>query len=153
MKKIVFVISFMSSLILVSQTVTSIQNGSWNHRSTWAGGIIPTKNSDVVIAHEVLVDSPLNQINNLVINSPSGKISILESKSVTLRGTIENNNYIRLTIADMDAVETLILKFTYSGVGYTWAAYRPITKPYKLVYNQLKKARLKDDRLKSEILK
>jgi aconitase B len=138
MRKILLLVCFMSSLITVSQKITSIQNGNWSNTATWDAGVIPTKDNDVELAHEVIVDINLAEINNLIINSPSGDIKILKSESLTVNNNIVNNNFIRLTIADIGDAKTLILKYTYSGVGYTWAAYRPNARPYKLISSQLK---------------
>lgn len=105
-------------------TITSRQNGYWGSTSTWNGGVIPTSNDNVIINHQITMNSDFG-CNDLTLNS-GAKLTLLSMYWLYNFGNVMNNGTIVLNDGNTTYSTMLMLykNFTNNGTltstgGYT----------------------------------
>jgi hypothetical protein len=111
------------AMALAAGTCTSVANGSWGSLSTWDCGHVPTGADDVVIDHELTINS--NQsANNLTINF-YGILTLLSPVTLTVGGDFDIqgifDDHVGGTVVLTGASQTI---YTY---GY-WVDFSNLTK-------------------------
>ena len=72
----------------ITTSITSAAAGGWESTSTWAGGVVPSFQSDnVTIEHEVTISSAVT-VNDLTLES-AGKLTIKAGKSINIANNLK----------------------------------------------------------------
>jgi len=82
----------------ISASISSTQDGDWESAATWAGGVVPSFQSDnVTINNEVVIRSAV-AVNDLTLGS-AGKLTINTGKSINIANNlvIDNTAYNSIT--------------------------------------------------------
>jgi len=75
----------------ISASISSTQNGDWESAATWAGGVVPSFQSDnVTINNEVVIRSAV-AVNDLTLGS-AGKLTINAAKSINIANNLVIEN-------------------------------------------------------------
>ena len=75
----------------ISASISSTQNGDWETAATWAGGVVPSFQSDnVTINNEVAIRSAV-AVNDLTLGS-AGKLIINTGKSINIANNLDIDN-------------------------------------------------------------
>lgn len=86
-----------SAITIADQAFITAQAGDWNTGTTWVGGVVPTADASVTVAHTITLNSAVtNAPYSLVINSSSG-ITFGASSTITVNQTVTNNGAIDMT--------------------------------------------------------
>jgi hypothetical protein len=90
MRKILLIVSLLTSVACISATITSQNSGNWNTGSTWDTGNVPTNADNVIIAagHTINVLNSNGVAETITVNS-SGKLRIYQT--LTVDNTAVNN--------------------------------------------------------------
>jgi len=76
----------------ISASISSTQNGDWESAATWAGGVVPSFQSDnVTINNEVVIRSAV-AVNDLTLGS-EGKLTINTGKSINIANNLDIDNF------------------------------------------------------------
>ncbi len=80
-----------ASLVNTASAITSLTSGNWKDAATWVGGIVPSCNSNVVIAagHTVTVTATANAANVVI---RAGGTLVNNSKAAIMKVGCVNNN-------------------------------------------------------------
>lgn len=92
----------------------SVQSGNWEDATTWHNGTLPSTDNQVIVNHNIVVNSDVVSSQVSITNNPTALLTISSGKSLIVNARLETSNQLILD-SNSSSFSSLIVNGTMSG--------------------------------------